>query len=126
MEPTLTPRLAPCIVAGDAQALIEFIERGIGGKLSFQEVDRDGRLVHAEVQIEDGLVMMSEPPQGRSPFPAMLHLYVQNSDAAYRRALEAGATEVRPPADAPDGFRRGGVKDKWGNEWWFSSQIRKA
>ena len=126
MEPTLTPKLAPYIVAREAQALIEFVERAIGGKLSFKEVGPAGRLVHAEVKIEDGLVMISEAPQGRNPFPAMLHLYVPDATAAHQRALKAGATEVHPPADAPDGYRRGGVRDRWGNEWWFSSPSEKT
>ena len=126
MEPTKTPKLAPYIVAKDASALVDYIEKGIGGKLAYKEVGPDHRLVHAEVRIEDGIVMIGEAPDGRNTFPAMLHLYVQDSDAAYRRALAGGASEVRPPADAPDGHRRGGVKDRWGNEWWFSSEIRKA
>jgi uncharacterized glyoxalase superfamily protein PhnB len=126
MEPSKTPKLAPYIVARDAPALIEYIEKAIGGKLAYKEVDPDNRLVHAEVKIEDGIVMIGEMPQGRTTFPAMLHLYVEDADAAYRRALAGGASDVRPPADAPDGHRRGGVKDRWGNEWWFSSQNRKA
>lgn len=126
MEPILTPKLAPYILARDAPGLIAFIEKAIGGKLSFKEADRDGRIAHAEIQIEDGFVMVGEAPQGRSPFPAMLHLYVQDSDAAHRRALDAGATQVRLPIDSPDGLRRGGVKDKWENEWWFSSPIPKV
>ncbi len=125
MEPTLTPKLAPYIVAREASPLIEFIEKAIGGKLSYKEVDPSGRIVHAEIQIEDGLVMMSEPPEGRNPFPAMLHLYVPDANLAHERALKAGASEVHPPAHAPDGYLRGGVRDRWGNEWWFSSPIRR-
>ncbi len=121
MEPSLSPKLAPYLVAQDAPGLIKFIETAIGGRVSFKEVDGEGRLGHAEVRIEDGLVMIGEAPKGRNSFPAMLHLYVPDSDAAYRRAVGAGATEIRPPRVGPDGLRRGGVKDSWGNEWWFSS-----
>lgn len=125
MEAILTPKLAPYLVARDAPDLIRFIESAIGGRLSGQEVEADGRIVHAEVRIEDGFVMIGEAPPGRAPFPAMLHLYVRDSDTAYRRALEAGATQVHPPATAPDGQRRSGVRDRWGNEWWFSSPIAR-
>ncbi len=124
MEPTLAPKLAPCLVARDARVPIRFIEKAIGGKLSFELSDAEGRLAHAEVKIADGVVMIGEPPTGRSTFPAMLHLYVDDSDAAYRRALETGATAVREPGNSGDGLRRGGVRDPWGNEWWFSAPVK--
>lgn len=121
MEPTLSPKLAPYLLANDARGLIRFIEQAIGGSLSFEVSDKDGRLVHAEVKIADGLVMIGEMPPGRDTFPAMLHLYVADSDASYRRAVAAGATSVREPSNSDDGLRRGGVRDAWENEWWFSA-----
>jgi PhnB protein len=124
MEHTLTPKLASYVVAEDARALIRFIEKGIGGHLSFEVADNNGRIGHAEVRIADGLMMIGEKPAGRDSFPAMLHLYVEDSDASYRRALDAGATSVREPADSEGGLRRGGVRDSWGNEWWFSSPVK--
>jgi PhnB protein len=126
MEPTLTPQLAPYLVAQDARGLIRFIEQAIGGKLSFEAADADGGLIHAEVRIADGVLMIGEKPAGRDSFPAMLHLYVADSDVAYRRAIDAGATGVREPGDSGDGLRRGGVRDAWGNEWWFSSPVGPA
>ncbi len=124
MEPTLAPKLAPYLVARDARGLIRFIEKAIGGRLSFELHDPEGRLAHAEVTVADGVVMIGEQPPGRSAFPAMLHLYVDDSDAAFRRALEGGATAVREPGDSGDGLRRGGVRDPWGNEWWFSAPVK--
>jgi PhnB protein len=124
MEPTLSPKLAPYIVAHDARGLIRFIEHAIGGRLSYEVTDGDGGIAHAEVRIADGFVMIGEQPNGRDPFPAMLHLYVEDSDAAYQRAREAGGIGVREPTDSPDGLRRGGVRDSWGNEWWFSSPVK--
>jgi PhnB protein len=126
MEPTLTPKLVPYLVAQDARGLIRFIEQAVGGKLSFEMSDAEGRLAHAEMKISDGLLMIGEKPVGRDSFPAMLHLYVSDSDAAYRRAIDAGATGVREPGDSGDGLRRGGVRDSWGNEWWFSSPAAPA
>jgi PhnB protein len=124
MEPTLAPKLAPYLVAKDARGLIRFIEKAIGGKLSFEVSGPDGGLVHAEVKIADGLLMIGERPPGRENFPAMLHLYVADTDAAHRRATDAGATNVREPGDSGDGLRRGGVRDSWGNEWWFSAPVK--
>ena len=124
MEPTPSPKLAPCLVAEDARGLIGFIERAVGGHLTFEATDPEGRIGHAEVRIADGVVMIGEKPPGRNPFPAMLHIYVDDVDAAFRKALSAGATSVREPGDSGDGRRRGGVRDPWGNEWWFSAPAK--
>jgi len=121
MEPTLTPRLAPYIVVHGATELADFLVRGLGGSVAYEAAPMNGRATHVEVRIADGLVMIGEMPAGASPFPAMVHLYVPDAMAAYRRALAAGATSVREPAVAPDGLQRGGVRDAWGNQWWFSS-----
>jgi PhnB protein len=125
MQPTLTPKLAPYIVANDPRGLISFIEKAIGGTLSFELSSPDGKLAHAELRIADGLVMIGEAGAGREAFPAMLNLYVADSDASYRQALAAGATSLREPGDR-NGLRRGGVRDSWGNEWWFSSPSKSA
>jgi PhnB protein len=126
MELSLTPKLAPYIVAEDPRGLIRFLEQAIGGKLSFEMTTPQGGLAHAEVKIADGHVMIGEKPPGRERFPAMIHLYVDDADAAFRRAVGAGATGVRGPAESGDGLRRGGVRDAWGNEWWFSSPARPS
>ncbi len=119
MEPAMTPKLAPYLLSRDASGLALFIEKGIGGTVGFRMADDKGRVAHLEMRIADSVVMLADAPEGREGFPAMLHLYVDDADAAYARALKAGATKVRAPADAEDG-RRGGVRDKWGNEWWFT------
>jgi PhnB protein len=126
MEPTLTPKLAPYLVAKDARGMIRFIQQAIGGKLSFESSDSNGQLAHAEVRIADGLVMVAERPTDRESVTAMLHLYVDDSNAAFRRAVDAGATKVREPVVSGDGLRRGGVRDPWGNEWWFSSPAKSS
>jgi len=120
MEPTRTPRLAPYLVVRDAGALIEFLERALDGRLAYVQRDPEGRVRHAEVRVADAVVMLADAPAGAPPFPAMVHLYVADADLSHRRALAAGAQSVRVPEDQPDGDRRGGVADPWGNQWWFT------
>ncbi|MFZ1022506.1 MAG: VOC family protein [Thermoplasmata archaeon] len=124
MEPSLSPKLAPYLPVQDARGLIRFLEEGLGGKVTFEQAGPDRRLVHAEVRVAGGLVMLADAPTGRSPFPAMSHLYAEDADAAYARAIKLGASSVQSPADSPDGNRRGGVRDSWGNEWWFSHVLK--
>jgi PhnB protein len=61
----------------------------------------------------------------QAAFPAMMHLYVPDVDRSYEKTLKAGAKSVRSPEDQPDGDRRGGVRDPWGNEWWFTTPPKK-
>jgi PhnB protein len=53
----------------------------------------------------------------------MLHLYLEDADAAYQRALDAGATSLREPEDQFYGDRTAGVKDDFGNQWWLATHI---
>lgn len=120
MSLSFTPKLAPYFAVAQADELVRFLVEGLGGELRTATRTPEGRLAHAEVRLDDSVVMVAELPEGRPPFPSRLHLYVPDSDAAYARALRAGAVSVRPPGDSDDGMRRGGVRDPWGNEWWFS------
>jgi PhnB protein len=124
MKPSHVPRLAPYFAVKDAPKLIRFLEAALDGRLTFEEKSADGLVSHAEVRVADSLVMIAEASSSQSPFPSRLHLYVESADASYDWALRAGATSVRPPADSPDGTRRGGVRDPWGSEWWFSNRTR--
>ena len=126
MPPARKPKLAPYLVVKNAAGLINFVEKALGGKLTFIEKAADGRIHHAEIKVADSLVMLAEVPAGRDPFPAMLHLYVPDVDATYKKAMNVGAISVREPADQPDGDRRGGVRDAWGNEWWLSTPGKKS
>jgi PhnB protein len=126
MQPTRRPKLAPYLAVKDATSLVGFLEKGLGGKVTFIEKGSGGVIHHAEVRIADSVVMLADVPAGRDPFPAMMHLYVPDVDASYRKALKAGAVSVRKPANQPDGDRRGGVRDAWGNEWWLTTPGGKA
>jgi uncharacterized glyoxalase superfamily protein PhnB len=121
MEPTRTPKLAPYLAVHNARALVNFIKDALGGEVTYLEEAEGGRVGHAEVRVADSVVMVADTPEGRPDFPAMLHLYVVDADLAYDRALKTGASSVRPPVSQSDGDRRGGVKDAWGNEWWFTT-----
>jgi PhnB protein len=119
VRPTLAPKLAPYLLVKDAAGLVRFIERGIGGKVTYEKKSTKGTLSHVEVRISDSLLMLAEAPEGVRNFPAMLHLYVPDVDAAFSKALNGGAVSLSPPSDQTDGDRQGGVRDGWGNEWWF-------
>jgi PhnB protein len=77
--------------------------------------------MHAEVRIGDSVVMMGEPADESSLMPGMIHLYVDDVDTTYQRALQAGATSLREPEDQFYGDRSAGVRDAFGNVWWIAT-----
>jgi len=92
-----------------------------------REVERlaapGGRIGHAEMRIGDSLVMLADSHGEREPLRMMLHVYVDDADAVYQRALAAGAASVQTPDDQFYGDRSGGVKDSFGNLWWIATHI---
>jgi uncharacterized glyoxalase superfamily protein PhnB len=116
--------VSPYLVARGAQAVIDFLKRTFDAR-ELRRYDRpDGSIMHAEVRIGDTVIMIGESGENWPPLPAHLHVYVDDVDATYRRALEAGGVSVQSPArkeNDPD--RRGGVKDPVGNTWWMATQV---
>jgi PhnB protein len=109
---SVTPRL----VVHDAGALVEFLKHAFGATGDFR---RDGP---SEIRIGDSRVLVSSVGP-RDAMPAFLYLYVDDSDATYRRALEAGATSLEAPRDTPYGDRRGMVEDPCGNVWQIATHM---
>ena len=83
----------------------------------------DGEIIHGEVRIGRSIVMFGNASEKARPFPSMLHLYVEDVDALYQRAIESGAISIRDPENRPFGDRVSAVKDRWGNQWWIATHI---
>ena len=116
---TVTPYL---IVTG-VDTLLEFLKKAFDGTEDFVMRDPDGSVRHADVRIGDSHVMMGEAGGEWKPMPAGIHLYVEDCDAIYRRALQAGGTSLSEPTDKFYGDRSAGVKDPCGNSWWIATHI---
>jgi len=114
---TVTPYL---VVAGVAK-LIEFLKKAFDAKEKERMTRPDGTIGHAEVKIGDSIVMMGDAMGDHKPMPAALYLYLKNTDAAYKRALTAGAASAMEPQDMFWGDRNAGVKDPFGNQWWIAT-----
>lgn len=122
---SVTPYLT---VKGAARAL-EFYEKAFGAKVLFRMDQPDGKIGHAELQIGDSRVMLSDeaPELGvRSPLsvggtPVSIHLYVEDVDETVARAIAAGANVTRPVADQFYGDRSGILADPFGHRWYVST-----
>ena len=105
------------IVTDDVAGLVAFLRRAFAAT---GEVAADRPAV---MRIGDSSLMISSvgPRPAASGF---LHVYVDDADATYRRALEAGARSLEAPLDTPYGDRRGMVEDRWGNVWQIATPGR--
>ncbi len=101
--------------------LIEFVQQ-VFGAVELERVAMGARSFHVEAAIGDSVVVLEvgDPPPA-SAAPASIYVYVPDVDAAFGRALEAGATEISAPADKPYDERAAGVKDAFGNTWWIAT-----
>jgi uncharacterized glyoxalase superfamily protein PhnB len=116
--------VSPYLIVDGAAATIEFLERVFGGVELRRFADDDGgRIVHAEVKIDDTVVMLADAVEAWPPAPAHVHVYVADVDATYARALAAGATSVQEPLQKSDEDKRGGVKDTGGTTWWIATRV---
>src|SRR5919197_647144 len=91
--------VTPYLTVQGAAKLIEFLKQAFEAHESERITRPDGTIGHAEVRIGDSVVMMGDATPEFAPMPAMIHLYVHDVDAVYQRALQAGATALREPAD---------------------------
>jgi PhnB protein len=116
--------VTPYLVVEDAPALIAFTARAFGAEETHRSSGSGGG-IHAEVRIGDSMLMIGGGaegrPLGRPPMPTALHVYVEDTDAVYRRALAAGATSIGEPVDQPYGERSAGVKDASGTVWYIAT-----
>jgi PhnB protein len=121
--------ITPYIIVQDAPALIDFARQVFGAEETFRTIGGAGG-IHAEVRIGDSMLMIGGGApelswRGESR-PTALHVYVQDTDAAYERALQAGAVSLGAPQDQPYGERGGSVKDQFGNHWYIATWKGKS
>jgi PhnB protein len=116
--------VTPYLVAADGPALLEFAKQAFGAEETFRTIGGAGGL-HAEVRIGDSMVMMGGGIPGRefrfTPNAHALHIYVEDADAVYQKALAAGATSLGEVRDQEYGERSGSVKDPAGNFWYIAT-----
>ena len=115
--------VTPYLLVQGADKLIDFLKEAFAAEEMLRMPGADGSTSHAEVRIGDSVVMMGQPADGTA-MPAALYLYLEDVDAAYKRALQAGGESTEEPADQPYGDRRAGVKDPCGNMWWIATHIK--
>ena len=122
---TVTPYLA----IKHATKALEFYKKAFGATETYKLLMPDGRLGHAEIRLGDSLIMLSDefPEYGGKASeqlggsPVSIHLYVEDVDAVFKKALAAGAKERKPVMDQFYGDRSGQLEDPFGHLWWVAT-----
>ena len=133
---TAVPRdyrtVTPSLIVRDAAAGIEFYKRALGAEEIMRIGGPDGKIMHAELKIGNSVVMMTdENPQWGCVGPQTLgntsvsfYVYVENVDAAFKRAGDAGAKPMMPVGDMFWGDRMGVVFDPFGHKWSLAQHVK--
>jgi len=115
--------VTPYLMVPDAAKFVDFMSTVFGAKTVEKMVRPDGRLGHTEIRIGDSMIMLSDASDQHAATPVMLHVYVDDVDATFDRAIRAGATAVSKPAVQFYGDRSGGVKEPCGNTIWIATHV---
>jgi uncharacterized glyoxalase superfamily protein PhnB len=115
--------VTPYLIVHDASSLIDFLKQVFDAREEQRFAQPDGSIMHAEVRIGDSVVMIADANEANSPRAGMLHIYLEDMDTVYRRALVAGATSIREPEDQFYGDRTAGVEDPFGDQLWLTTHI---
>lgn len=133
-SPTEYPPVCPALTVIDAAAAMDFYRRAFGAEELYRLVDpKSGKIGHAELRIQGGLIFLADEYPDHAPSPQTLGgstsnicLMVSDVDAAVDRARGAGATVERPPEDYFYGHRCANLVDPFGHRWMLAQELEKV
>lgn len=125
------PRVTPYLICDPASDAIEFYSSVLGAKERMRMGGPDGKVGHAELEIGDSVVMLADEhpeigavgPKTIGGTPVSMHVYVEDADSAFAKAIEAGAKELRPMEDKFYGDRMGSFEDPYGHHWHVATHV---
>jgi PhnB protein len=113
----------PWLVSRDTGRLLDFISAAFGGQEIARIPTEDGGIGHAEIRVGTSMLLPFDAQPDWPDTPSMLRVFVDDADAAFDRAVRAGARVVTPLDDAAWGDRGGRVRDPLGNIWWVVQHV---
>jgi PhnB protein len=124
---TVTPNLT----VGDAAKALDFYRKAFGAEETVRMPGSNGRIMHAEFRLGDSVLMLGEGmpdmgvnnPKTLGGTPVSFYVYVENVDAAWKRAVDAGAKQIMPLQDMFWGDRTGRLEDPFGHAWNLAQHI---
>jgi PhnB protein len=115
--------VSPYFVVANPQSLIDFMQVAFGAVPLRRHETPDGRIAHAEVRIDDTVLMLGDAGDGSST-ECNVHIYVEDVDATFARAIAVGGKSVQAPVKKGDSDKRGGIADPTGTvTFWIGTQV---
>lgn len=115
--------LTPYLIVPDGEKMLQFLQEAFGARILFRHNGPDGVLMHAELELGDSKLMVGQASKQFTPRTQATYVYVPDVDAAYKRAIAAGAKSLTEVADQFYGDRSGGFEDPAGNCWWVATHV---
>jgi len=123
--------LTPYLYVKGAERAMDFYARAFGAREIFHLGGDGGRVMHAELRVGDSVLMLCDEdpsrgmnaPSGTERRPASVMVYLPDVDEVFARAVENGATALRPPADMFWGDRFCSLRDPFGHEWSVATHV---
>ncbi len=117
--------VVPHLAVSDGPKAIEFYKKVLGAEERSRALAPDGKIMHADLQLGDSHVFLSDAMMGAPPSPAgvVIHLWSDDPDAIFDRAVKAGATSRMPLADMFWGDRNGQFVDPFGHTWALAKHL---
>ncbi len=115
--------VAPYLTVNGAKRTIDFLVRVFCAETLRMIPGPDGKIAHGEVRIDDTVIMLTDAVDSWPASPSHVHIYVEDVDQLFQRAIAAGASIVKQPVQEGDTDKRGGFTDEGGTTWWVSTQV---
>jgi len=128
--PENMPRISPYLYYEDVASALDWLSRAFGFRERHRIAGPDGKVVHAEMALADGVIMMGNPgpdyrnPQRLGQTTQNIYVYVDDVEAHFRHAQATGAKILEEPKDQFYGDRRYGTEDPEGHQWFFAQHVR--
>jgi PhnB protein len=125
------PRLTPYLIVDDGAAAVDFYSSILGAKERMRMAGPDGKIGHTELELGDSLIMLADEhpevgalsPKSVGGTPVSLHVYVEDADDVFERAIAAGSTSERPVEQQFYGDRLGSFEDPFGHKWNVATHV---
>lgn len=112
--------MVPYLSVTDIPAYLEFVQNAFGVEVLTETKDDDGVVFYATLKFDDTTFFVHEKEKGAVSIPSSLYLYVPDLNAAYQKAIDAGAVSIAEPAEQYHGDSLAVLTDKWGNHWFLA------
>jgi PhnB protein len=114
--------VVPYFVLDGAADFIDFVTNAFGATELLRAPAHEGRIPYASLSVGDSLIEVGDANEQWGAMTMPIHLYVDDADAVYARAVAAGGTSLMAPVDQFYGDREAAVQDRWGNHWYIATR----